>query len=121
MDKELQRRDQPDKPTALTWLFGLDKPDLISYRQPLGVMPTLRFWNRLDTFKYQAPFLLLGIVLGSGLAVAVQPWLIGALGPLLGLLVMLPALVLAGLLPLGLFERWLRRHMASQKELPPAG
>lgn len=107
------------RPDLVTWMFGLDRPTLTDRPQRWGVVPTFRFWNRLDTAKYQllpvAAGLALALVfleLTMSLAVAV----LGALAPvLLG-----PIAIALGLLPLGLFERWLRREIATRRALPPA-
>jgi hypothetical protein len=75
--------------------------------QALGFLPTLKFWNRVDTWKQQAPFNALGIALGFGVFAAVSPVLAG-LG-FVGQSVALAASAFTVVLPLGLFERWLRR------------
>ncbi len=106
------------RPDAITWMFGLDKPTLTDRQQLWGVVPTFRFWNRLDTVKYQIAPLTAGLLaaLFSKLA---SPLLAGLMG-VLSLVIVLPMIFALTLLPLGLFERWLRREIKSRRALPAA-
>jgi hypothetical protein len=106
----LARRSE-DSPGFVVWMFGLDKPALTG-EQRWGIVPTFRFWNRLDTARHQAPAMLagIGLVLAAH-AVCTTP-LVVALGPALALTVLIPLFAALGFLPLGLFERWLRREIA---------
>jgi hypothetical protein len=102
-------------PGWLVWLFALDRPTLVDRPQRWGIVPTFRFWNRLDTAKHQVPALLVGLGLIFGLYLLLVP-LVGILGPALALTIMLPLFFVAGLLPLGLFERWLRKTIAARRQ-----
>lgn len=114
-DSKLPAVRDAARPNLLTWAFGLDKPALTSRPQRWGIVPTLRFWNRIDTFKYQAPALVAGI----GLAYVVVSTLLAALTPILGYAAAWTIAVtlasIAACLPLGLFERWLRKRISQQR------
>jgi hypothetical protein len=99
----------------LVWLFALDRPSLTERPQRWGIVPSFRFWNRLDTAKYQMPPVLLGIALMVGAHLLLTVPVVLALGNLLALLVLMPLYLALGLLPLGLFERWLRRTIAARR------
>ncbi|MBL9103088.1 MAG: hypothetical protein JNL82_19235 [Myxococcales bacterium] len=114
-ETRLARRNDDDRPGLLVWMFGLDKPSLTARPQVWGIVPTFRFWNRLDTARHQAPALALGVGLIL-VAHALLTWpLVLALGPLLALTLLLPIYMALGFLPLGLFERWLRREIAARR------
>lgn len=115
------RTDDEDRVSLATWMFGLDKPGLTDRPQKWGIVPTVRFWNRLDTLKHQ----LAPVGLGLTLAMPLMAVLITTLAPVIGLwpaaLLAMPFGVAMGLLPLGLFERWLRKEIERRRgALPPA-
>ncbi|MCB9706941.1 MAG: hypothetical protein H6711_34190 [Myxococcales bacterium] len=111
-------RTKSPRPGLVTWMFGLDHPTLTDLPQRWGVLPTLRFWNRLDTAKYQAIPIAVGVIAAIGLFKLVAPILFPLLGSVLGMVVLIPMAIVIGILPLGLFERWLRREIASRRALP---
>lgn len=115
------RTDTEEKVGLATWMFGLDKPGLTDRPQKWGIVPTVRFWNRIDTLKHQ----LLPVGIGLGLAMPLMALFIAALAPVVGLwpaaMLAMPIGVAMGLLPLGLFERWLRKEIERRRgALPPA-
>ena len=107
------------RPDAITWMFGLDKPTLTDRPQRWGVIPTFRFWNRLDTAKYQVVPLTAGLAAAALFSKLASPLLAGLLG-VFSLVIVLPMIFVLTLLPLGLFERWLRREIESRRALPAA-
>jgi len=113
-ETSLARRSR-ERPGFLVWLFGLDKPNLTERPQRWGIVPTFRFWNRIDTARHQVP----AVTLGVGLVIAAHLLLtfplVVLLGPVLALVVLMPLFAALGLLPLGLFERWLRREIAARR------
>lgn len=96
-------------------MFGLDKPSLTVRPQLWGIVPTLRFWNRIDTARHQAPALALGALLILVTHALCTAPLVLALGPALALALIVPLYMALGLLPLGLFERWLRKEIAARR------
>ena len=122
-DRNLPARtdDSKERVGLTTWMFGLDKPGLTDRPQRWGIVPTVRFWNRIDTVKHQ----LLPVGVGLAVAMPMMGLLIDMLGPLIGFwpaaLLAIPVGLALGLLPLGLFERWLRKEIERRRgELPPA-
>ena len=105
------------RPDAITWMFGLDRPTLTDRPQLWGVVPTFRFWNRIDTAKYQVVPLALGLALAAGFS-KLFTVLLASLFGVLSLFIVLPAIFALTLLPLGLFERWLRREIKTRRALP---
>ena len=115
------KTDDEDRVSLTTWMFGLDKPGLTDRPQKWGIVPTIRFWNRLDTFKHQ----LLPVGLGLTLTVPLMLVIMATLAPVIGLwpaaMLAMPFGIAMGLLPLGLFERWLRKEIERRRgALPPA-
>lgn len=113
-ERGLARRES-ERPGLLVWMFGLDKPNLTERPQRWGIVPTLRFWNRLDTARHQAPLLLAGVMMVLVAHVLCTAPLVLALGPLLALALLVPVYTALAMLPLGLFERWLRREIARRR------
>lgn len=113
-ETSLARRSE-ERPGFLVWLFGLDRPSLTARPQRWGIVPTFRFWNRIDTARHQVPALTLGVGLVITAHLLLTFPLVVLLGPVLALTVLLPLFVGLGLLPLGLFERWLRREIAARR------
>lgn len=103
------------RPGVVVWMFGLDKPGLTERRQLWGIVPTFRFWNRLDTARHQAPLMLAGVGLILAVHLLCTMPLLLAVGPLLTLMIIVPAYAALGMLPLGLFERWLRREIVRRR------
>ena len=107
---------QRTRTSLKTWALGLDKPSLTDRPQRFGVLPTIRFWNRVDTIKHQFPALAAGTVLGLSVMWFLLPLMTGLFGPWVALLTLLPIAMLATAFPLGLFERWLRREIERRRQ-----
>jgi hypothetical protein len=76
----------------------LDRP------QPLGIWPTLRFWNQPDVWRHVAPFMAVlapawALTVGIALSGMLPLWMLAILGGLGTVLI------------LGLIERLIRRRM----------
>jgi hypothetical protein len=116
MTKSLDTIKKRSARASLSAALGLDQPGLLDQPQPLAILPS-RFWNRIDTWKHQLPFLGGGIALMSVVMVLLYPPLLAMIGVAANW-VILPILLVATLLPLGLFERC-RLVPAPVRKLPP--